>query len=194
MATTPDKMSYERRRAVDVATQVYLSGGALDMSALATRLGVGRATLYRHVGNREELIATVLAEATERTFRAVLRSVTSTGAQRVLDSVDGLMHAVDSAKPLHNFTSREPMLFVRLALMPGKIEAVSTAIVAEVLAEESAADRLTLPLPVDDLALAIVRICDVNLYAPLLGGDRAEIDTAINLVALILGVEPKPNQ
>ena len=83
MATTPDKMSYERRRAVDAATQVYLAGGAVDMSALATTLGVGRATLYRHVGNREELIATVLAEATERTMRRVSRSVTTTGAQRI---------------------------------------------------------------------------------------------------------------
>ncbi|WP_018178236.1 QsdR family transcriptional regulator [Jongsikchunia kroppenstedtii] len=193
MATTPDKMSYERRRAVDAATQVYLAGGAVDMSALATTLGVGRATLYRHVGNREELIATVLAEATERTMRRVSRSVTTTGAQRILDLVAGQMHAVDKAKPLHDFTSREPLLFVRLALMPGKIEAVSTAVLAEALTEESESGRLSLPLPVDDLALAIVRICDVNLYAPLLGGDRAEIDTALNLVALILGVERAPS-
>lgn len=194
MAAASGRMSYERRRAVDLATQVYLKGEPLDMSALAAELGIGRATLYRHVGNREELISTVLAEATERTLRKAARSITSTGAQQVLDFVGTMMRAVDAAKPLHDFTSREPLLFVRLALMPGKIESISAEIIAEVLTRESEAGRLTLKMPIDDLALAIVRICDINLYAPLLGGDHAEIDTARNLVALLLGIDPTSSE
>nr|MDT0666308.1 hypothetical protein [Micromonospora sp. DSM 115978] len=56
--------------AVAAATAVYLRGSPLDMSALATSLGIGRATLYRWVGNREDLLGVVLADAAERTFRA----------------------------------------------------------------------------------------------------------------------------
>src|SRR5690606_41907747 len=63
----------EGRRAIDAATKLYLAGEPLDMSVLARALGIGRATLYRHVGNRDELIATVLAEATERTDRKSTR-------------------------------------------------------------------------------------------------------------------------
>ncbi|MEU2557642.1 TetR/AcrR family transcriptional regulator, partial [Streptomyces sp. NPDC013313] len=59
----------ERRRAIDTAASMYLAEEPLDMSLLAERLGVGRATLYRWVGNRDELLGTVLAEATERTYR-----------------------------------------------------------------------------------------------------------------------------
>src|SRR5689334_17008829 len=55
---------------VEAATTCYLRGEPLDMSALAAQLGIGRATLYRWVGNREELLARVIAETSERTFRA----------------------------------------------------------------------------------------------------------------------------
>jgi hypothetical protein len=42
------------------------------MSALAAQLGIGRSTLYRLVGNCDDLLGVVLAEATERTFAARL--------------------------------------------------------------------------------------------------------------------------
>ena len=58
---------------VEAATGCYLRGEPLDMSALATQLGIGRATLYRWVGNREELLARVIAETSERTFRTVVK-------------------------------------------------------------------------------------------------------------------------
>lgn len=180
----------DRRRAIDAATRLYLDGEPLDMSSLAKELGVGRATLYRWVGNREALLATVLAEATERTYRHAIARATGTGAQFVLDFVERVMRSVDASPPLRTLTHREPLLFVRLALMPGSIETVSARITAEVLEREEAAGNLTLALSPTVLGEAIVRICDVHLYAPLLGGDAAEIDTAVDLVALLLG-EPR---
>lgn len=179
--------SPERRRAVDAATRVYLAGDPLDMSSLAAALGVGRATLYRHVGNRDELLATVLAEATERTYRRAIAAASGTGAALVLDFVEAVMRAVDSSPPLRALTRREPMVFIRLALMPGSIESVSARLTSEVLEQEQQRGNLQLAVPARVLGEAIVRICDVHLYAPLLGGDRAEIDTALDLVALLLG-------
>src|SRR5665647_2760874 len=115
-----------RRRALDAATRVYLAREALDMSALASTLGVGRATLYRWVGNRDDLLGAVLGEATERTYR-------------------------------------------------------------EAIAREQADGNLQVTTSPEVLARALVRICDVHLYAPLLGGDEPEIETALELVALLLG-------
>ena len=177
----------EQQRAIDAATRHYLAGRPLDMSALAQELGIGRATLYRHVGNRDELLAEVLAAATERTYRKVLAAVRSTGTGRVIELVEGVMRAVDGSSALRALTAREPLLFLRLALGPGRIEAAATAITAGVLAEEQQRGTLTLPLAPEVLASAIVRICDVHLYAPLLGGDRPEIDTAVDLVCVLLG-------
>lgn len=177
----------ERRRAIEAATRVYLAGGSLDMSALAHELGIGRATLYRHAGNRDQLLATVLAEATARTYRKARAAATDVGPAGILDTLERMMHAVDDSQPLRVLTQREPTLFIRLALMPGPIEETTAACLAATLEEEAAAGQLELPLPSAALAKAIVRICDVHLYASLLGGERPEIDTALDLVALLLG-------
>jgi AcrR family transcriptional regulator len=177
----------EGRRAVDAATKLYLAGEQLDMSVLARELGIGRATLYRHVGNRDDLIATVLAEATERTYRKVFADATGSGAALVLDTLERVMNAVAESEPLRILTSREPALFIRLALLPGRIESTSARMVAELLDSEQRQGNLALPLAADVLGEAIVRICDAHLYAPLLGGDRPRIDTALAIVALLLG-------
>jgi AcrR family transcriptional regulator len=73
-----------RRAAINAATQAYLNGDAVDMSALAAQLGIGRSTLYRLVGNRDDLLEIVLAEATERTFRRAAAGATAEGG---VDSV-----------------------------------------------------------------------------------------------------------
>ena len=176
-----------RRRAVDAATRVYLAREALDMSALADSLGVGRATLYRWVGNRDALLGTVLAEATERTYRGAIAQATGSGTDLLLDVFERVMRSVVASAPLRALTQREPMVFVRLALMPGAIESASARATTEVIAREQANGNLRVTISPEVLGRALVRICDVHLYAPLLGGDEPEIETALNLVALLLG-------
>src|ERR1700734_2504093 len=90
-----------RRAAINAATQAYLRGEAVDMSSLAAHLGIGRSTLYRLVGNRDDLLGIVLAEATERTFRRAAAGATAEGgADLVLDVINRFMHAVIDAGPL----------------------------------------------------------------------------------------------
>ena len=177
------------------ARSAYLRGDTLDMSALAAQLGVGRATLYRWAGNREDLLGVVLAEATERTFRAAVREVGRenpgvSGSARVLAVVRLFMRRVLAAEPLRALTQREPRLFVRLATSPGPIEARSADLVRELIEEEVAAGRMDPPsLPPRVLAHALVRIADGPLYAHLLGGGEPRIDEALAVVAVLLGVE-----
>ncbi|MBF6344449.1 TetR/AcrR family transcriptional regulator [Nocardia cyriacigeorgica] len=182
----------EGRRAIDAATKLYLAGEPLDMSVLARTLGIGRATLYRHVGNRDELIATVLAEATERTYRKAIAAGSGAGAELILDVLERLMRAVSGSEPLLALTRREPQVFIRLALLPGVIESTSARLIAEMLDEQQRLGHLRLRMSSRVLADAIVRICDVHLYAPLLGGDVPQIDTALDIVALLLGYDRRP--
>lgn len=176
-----------RRRAINAAARVYLAGGRLDMSSLADELGASRATLYRWVGNRDDLLGVVLSEATEHTYRKAIEEAEGSGTAFVLDCFNRVMRAVVASSPLRVLTTQEPMVFIRLALMPGAIESVSARITADVLAREAARGSLQLALPPEVLGRALVRICEVHLYAPLLGGDDAEIDTALDLVRLLLG-------
>ena len=177
----------DRRQAVDAATRLYLACEALDMSALANSLGVGRATLYRWVGNREDLLGAVLAEATERTYQRAIAQAAGSGTDLLLDVFERVMRSVVASAPLRALTQREPTVFIRLALMPGAIESVSARVTTEVIAREQANGNLRVTTAPEVLGRALVRICDVHLYAPLLGGDEPEIQTALDLVALLLG-------
>jgi len=182
----------KRRRAIDAATTVYLAGEKLDMSWLADDLGASRATLYRWVGNRDDLLAVVLSEATERTYRQAIEQAQGRGSAYLLDLFNKVMRSIVASAPLRALTTREPMVFIRLAFLPGAIESAAARITAEVLARESASGALKLTLTPEVLAKALVRICEVHLYAPLLGGDEPEIDTALDLVSLLLGGQDAP--
>jgi AcrR family transcriptional regulator len=182
----------KRRRAIDAATSVYLAGEKLDMSGLAHDLGASRATLYRWVGNRDDLLAVVLSEATERTYRQAIKQAHGRGTAFLLDFFNKVMRSIVASAPLRALTTREPVVFIRLAFLPGAIESAAARITAEVLARESASGALKLTLTPDVLAKALVRICEVHLYAPLLGGDEPEIDTALDLVSLLLGEQDTP--
>ena len=171
-----------RRAVINAATQAYLRGEAVDMSALAAQLGIGRSTLYRLVGNRDDLLGVVLAEATERTFRRAAAGATAEGGVGlVLDVINRFMHAVIDAEPLQALCKREPLVFIRLALLPGAVEQIAAKLIAEMLQTEVTAGRLEASLPATTLSQAIVRMCDAHLYAPLLGGTEPEIDTALEL-------------
>ncbi|MDI9913937.1 QsdR family transcriptional regulator [Rhodococcus sp. IEGM 1379] len=98
------------------------------------------------------------------------------------------MHAVESSTELRVLTKREPMLFVKLTMMPGPVESISASIAAEILQTQVDAGHITIALSPQVLGGALVRICDVHLYAPLLGREKAEIETALDLIALLLAV------
>ncbi|WP_067886081.1 QsdR family transcriptional regulator [Actinomadura chibensis] len=172
--------------AVAAASAHYLRGEPIDMSALAAELGVGRATLYRWVGSRERLLAAVLAEMAERTFRVAVRDVGGAGPERIVAVLDRFMRAVVDAAPLAAFTAREPRLFVRLATMPGAAEDRATDLIAREVQAEIDRGELRAPLPPRALAEAIVRVADSFMYTHYLGGRRPEIERAIEVVELML--------
>jgi AcrR family transcriptional regulator len=177
-----------RQAAIDAATRQYLAGQSLDMSALAAELGIGRSTLYRIVGNREDLLGTLLSQATERTFRgATARTTAEGGLAYVVEVLDRFMHAVVAARPLQILSEREPLLFMRLVLLPGQVEQTAGRLVGDLLATEVAAGRLELPLPAALCGDALVRMCDPHLYAHVLGRGEPEIDAAMDLIAALLG-------
>jgi AcrR family transcriptional regulator len=167
---------------VRAATAAYLAGLPLDMSALAAGLGLSRATLYRRIGNHDELVAMVLAEQTERTFHHCLEAVRAEGLDRVRAVFKQFMYAVIGAEPLRAFIERDPLLFIRIVLAPGLVEQRATTLFAKLLAESG----VDFAVPTAVLAQAIVRIGDSFMYSHLLGGHEPATDNVIALVNLLL--------
>jgi len=167
---------------VRAATGAYLAGQPLDMSALAAELGLSRATLYRRIGNHDELVAMVLAEQTERTFHHCMAGVHADGLDRVRAVFKHFMYAVIEAEPLRAFIERDPLLFIRTVLAPGLVEQRATALFTKLLAESG----VDFAVPTAVLAQAIVRIGDSFMYTHLLGGHEPATDNVIALVNLLL--------
>jgi AcrR family transcriptional regulator len=169
--------------ALRAATAAYRAGATIDMSAIAQQLGVGRATLYRHVGSRDQLLARVLEDATVRTFR---RSRVRSGpgsVDAVVARIEQFMVDVLDSAALRVLIEREPVVFMRLVLGPGSVEDVSSALVQELLEQELGADLLVEPAV---LARAIVRVCDSLMYAHLLNNTPPALDSALEVVSMLL--------
>lgn len=167
---------------VRAATAVYLAGQPLDMPALATELGLSRATLYRRIGNHDELVGLVLAEQTERTFRRCVDRVSARGLCRLRAIFEHFMYLMICAKPLRAFVTRDPLLFTRIMLAPGHVEQRVTMLFAELL-EDSGVEFF---IPISVLAQAIVRAGGALMYSPLLHGHEPETDNVIALVNVLL--------
>jgi len=128
-------------------------------------------------------------------LKSLLRGTFRAGVS--MKGIDGLLEAIGGVllwfiKPsemswtIQTLCQHEPLVFIRLALLPGAVEQTAAKLIAEMLQTEVTAGRLEASLPVTTLSQAIVRMCDAHLYAPLLGGTEPEIDTALDLVAALL--------
>src|SRR5262245_38311776 len=65
------------------AAAVFLDGRRVDVNAIATGLGVGRASVYRWFGSRDGLLGAAIAHQLERTVAYAGRHSAGTGARRL---------------------------------------------------------------------------------------------------------------
>src|SRR5215470_5042545 len=86
------------------AVDTFLAGQRLDMRSLARRIGVARATLYRRVGNREQLLDQVLWWRARRLLANQVRaSAHLTGTERLTAVVGGVLRGIGTDRPVRMF-------------------------------------------------------------------------------------------
>jgi len=155
------------------------------MGALATELGVNRTTVYRWFGTREDLIVEVFWNLTESTIMAAWQEVPETDAPRVPETMRNWVRATIDAPGIRGFLYGESEFAMRLlTLRSGGFQPRLFALVRTLLLDDAEASRLVTPLPIDELAYTVVRICESYLYLPAITGD----DTDPDMVGRILGV------
>lgn len=104
--------------ALNVARDTFVRGERLDMIELSATLGIGRATLYRWVGDRKQLIDKVLASLTVATWAQTGEAATGEGVERALDAMRRFIDLTAEFPPLREFSRREPGLALRILLDP----------------------------------------------------------------------------
>jgi AcrR family transcriptional regulator len=171
------------------ARRMYLKGQRLDMQALATELGVSRATLYRWTGDREQLLSDVLWSLSDDLFeQAKADNPDHTGTQRLLAIYRQHLGALVEAEPLHTFLRQETHAALRiLTSHEGGVQPRTVATLAELYREEQQAGTFKPRADVTDLAYAVVRLTEAFIYNDaIVAIQPAEVERAAGIVALLM--------
>ena len=174
------------------AVDAYVSGQRLDMQSLARQAGVGRATLYRRAGNREQLLDEVIWWRARRLLVARVEATAGlAGAARIAAVIGGVLDAVEQDKPLRAFLETEPEAAMRI--LTGTRSTVQRGIAGaleNLIDLERGRGTFEAGLDTPTLAYAIVRICEGFLYPDVIADRSRDTGQAIRVIeALLLGLD-----
>jgi AcrR family transcriptional regulator len=180
-----------REDVLDAARRRYVEGERVDMRAIAADLGVGRATLYRWFGSRQELLGEAIARETEGYFAHVRARVGGRGAPALLETFDRINRGLVRATGLRRYVEQERGAALRtLTSSAGRVQPAAVAAIAAMIKAEEAAGAYDPPTDPETLAYAIVRLAEAFIYNDALAGIRGDVDSLRKIEAMLLGLPP----
>jgi AcrR family transcriptional regulator len=173
--------------ALRLARRKFLSPARLDMSALADELGVNRVTLYRWVGSRDRLLVNVVWSLAHETITRIDAEVASGAPDRVVEVVTRFLEAVIGNAGMQRWLAEEGEHAMRLLTRhETDFQPRLIATIQELLARETAAGRLDVPVDLHDLAYVIVRLIESYTYLDLITGERPDARRAEPILRMLL--------
>src|SRR3954451_11838868 len=180
-----------REDVIDAGVYRYLRGKRIDVQAIAGELGLGRATIYRWFGTREELIGEVLVRAAEPLLTEARAKARGKGGDALLDTFDRFNRSLAEAPALRRFLETEREAAMRIITSgAGVVQPRMVAGIAGVIEQEVAAGRYDPPVETETLAYAIVKLAEAFLFNDAVAGMRGDVDRLRDVEAAMLGVSP----
>ncbi|OEI70120.1 QsdR family transcriptional regulator [Curtobacterium sp. ER1/6] len=166
----------DSQRAFRSARRAFIDGARIDMGSLASSLGVDRTSLFRWVGNRDQLLSEILWSLAVPTLDAAGRAASPAGAARIVDVLDHFTADLIRAPYFRAFLTREPSRALRLlTTTDSDVQRRFVAVVATVIsAEQEAGTFAPAPLSAEELARLLVRVSESFTYADLISGDTPD--------------------
>jgi hypothetical protein len=153
---------------------------------------VARATLYRRVGNREQLLDQVLWWRARRLLADQVRaSAELTGTDRLTAVIGGVLRAIGADRPVRMFLESDPETALRLLTGPRSTVHQGMADALENLIDlERGRGAFDARLDTATLAFAIVRVSEGFLYSDVIADRAPDIGRAVTVIeALIRGLD-----
>jgi AcrR family transcriptional regulator len=188
VASRPTALDAFRR-----ARRTFLDGQRVDMGLLSHDLGVNRATLYRWVGSREQLLVEILWSLTHRTFEKLLANPDTVHRARSRSAavLDGWLRAVIASTAMQAFVQNEGDLALRLLTTRAMdYQSRLLGFIRGLLADDLHAKRLRTEIPIEDLTYVVVRIIESYVYLSLITGEQPDADRASRVLQALL---PSPD-
>jgi AcrR family transcriptional regulator len=179
-----------REDVLGAAMHRYLRGQRIDVQAIASELGIGRATIYRWFGSREGLIGEVLAAAADPLIDAARAGAGGRGGPALLDTFDRLNRSLADAPALRQFVEQERDAALRIITGgAGVVQQHMVGRVSALIQDEVRAGTYKPPVEPATLAYAIVRLAEAFLFNDAAAGMRGDVDRLREVEAAILGVK-----
>ena len=176
-----------RAEVLDAAMYRYLRGRRVDVQAIAAELGLGRTTIYRWFGSREELIGEVVFRAAEPLIDAARSGARGRGGAALLDTFDRLNRSFAEAPALRQFVEQEREVALRIITSSaGNFQPRMVARITALIEDEVGAGAYDPPVEPATLGYAIVRLAEAFLFSD--SGMRSDVDRLREVEAAILGV------
>lgn len=175
-----------------LASKKWRRGERLDIGQLAAELHVGRATVFRWIGSREQLYGEVLSQAYAEQREHILRITPGKGIERLVLVARRNLNALVEAAPLHTFIEHDPEFAIRvLTSKSSPVQARTIALERALLMEVLEQDKIKPLLSIDALAYIIVRIGEAFLYAKVISGTQPEIEMAVSAIRVLASAEDR---
>lgn len=174
---------------LDAALHRYLRGRRVDVQAIATELGIGRTSIYRWFGSRDDLLAEVLAAAVDPVIDDARARSRGSGGSALLDTFDRLNRSLADAAALRTFVENEREAALRVITSGAKfLQPHMVDRIAALIEEEVRVGRYDPPVEPATLAYAIVKLAEAFLFNDAVAGMRGDVGRLREVEGALLGV------
>jgi AcrR family transcriptional regulator len=178
-----------RDEVLTAATRRYLRGQRVDVLSIAAELGVGRTTIYRWFGTREQLIGELLPPVTKPLLDQARADAQGRGAVKLVDTFDRFNRALIAAPALRAFVERERDAAVRIITSgTGNVQRRNVEMITEVIEAEVRAGTYEPPVEPATLGYAIVKLAEAFIFNEAATEMTDSVDRLREVEAALLGV------
>jgi AcrR family transcriptional regulator len=178
------------------ALDSVLAGRRLEMGRLAQEIGTSRATLYRRVSDRDQLLGEVVWYLVRFSVAATLeRTAHLSGLERVVETARVFLADVTAPVPaFRRLFDDEPVASMRiLTSSTGRVHLGVLDVFARLLEDEVTDAGLELAMPARQLAFAVLRLAQSFIYADVIARDPMDVDLVTELVDGLLHANVRPS-
>lgn len=176
--------------ALRTARRTFLGQQRVDMNELASALGVGRATLYRWAGSRDQLLGEVmwsLAHPALERIKAETPASGGDGTAWVLAIYRRFGELILETPPVLHFVRTEPEAALRV--MTTKSSPHQARVIAwyrDLLVEAQERFGVTYRLDPETLAFTLIRVAESFLWTDLITGEEPDLSRGWEVARVLL--------
>lgn len=173
------------------ARRMWLKGERIHLASLSAELNIGRATLFRWVGNKDLLLGEVLWSLYEPLRLEALNETPGNGVDFVVGVYRHINSTLLHSEPLRRFIREDPEYALKiLTSSQSTLHSRTVEANTRTLRDQIAGGHINPPLNVNSLSYFMVRLAESCLYSDIINGREPreeELEDACTAVRVMLG-------